>query len=297
MVKLILSVDGGGIRGAAAAEFLKQLESKMDKPIHETFDMFVGTSTGGIIAAAIGVLQMNADSLSGLYGYENANTIMNKSYWDRRLGLAQNQPKYDGKGKRSVLKKYFGDKTLNSAKKPTLVVAYDLEARRSAVLKSTAKEKMSALDAVDASSAAPLYFPTVKVNKRWMIDGGVIANNPTMCAYAEAKQMWPDSELKILSVGTGSNTRKIDGKESRDYGGVEWITHDLLGLVMDESIVAYQIKTILGDNYVRVNSRLEYANDDMDDCSRGNIDNLRRLGREWFQEFGKQAKQLIGSPS
>jgi len=276
---------------------LKQLESKMDKPIHETFDMFVGTSTGGIIAAAIGVLQMNADSLSGLYGYENANTIMNKSYWDRRLGLAQNQPKYDGKGKRSVLKKYFGDKTLNSAKKPTLVVAYDLEARRSAVLKSTAKEKMSALDAVDASSAAPLYFPTVKVNKRWMIDGGVIANNPTMCAYAEAKQMWPDSELKILSVGTGSNTRKIDGKESRDYGGVEWITHDLLGLVMDESIVAYQIKTILGDNYVRVNSRLEYANDDMDDCSRGNIDNLRRLGREWFQEFGKQAKQLIGSPS
>ncbi len=297
MVKLILSVDGGGIRGAAAAEFLKQLESKMDKPIHETFDMFVGTSTGGIIAAAIGVLQMNADSLSGLYGYENANTIMEKSYWDRRLGLAQNQPKYDGKGKRSVLKKYFGDKTLNSAKKPTLVVAYDLEARRSAVLKSTAKEKISALDAVDASSAAPLYFPTVKVNKRWMIDGGVIANNPTMCAYAEAKQMWPDSELKILSVGTGSNTRKIDGKESRDYGGVEWITHDLLGLVMDESIVAYQIKTILGDNYVRVNSRLEYANDDMDDCSRGNIDNLRRLGREWFQEFGKQAKQLIGTQS
>lgn len=121
----------------------------------------------------------------------------------------------------------------------------------------------------------------------------MIANNPTICAYAEACKKWPKEEIKILSIGTGKNSRKIDGKESQEYGAMGWITHDFLGIVMDESVVNYQSKTILGDNYLRINSSLKYVNDDMDDCSQGNIDNLKRLGKEWFATFGEKAKELI----
>lgn len=51
----ILSIDGGGIRGVVAAKMLQQIEDEYlpGTSLHESFDMFVGTSTGAVIAAAI----------------------------------------------------------------------------------------------------------------------------------------------------------------------------------------------------------------------------------------------------
>ena len=49
----ILSLIGGGIRGAFAASLLKELEQKLGRPVAESFDLIAGTSTGGIIAAGL----------------------------------------------------------------------------------------------------------------------------------------------------------------------------------------------------------------------------------------------------
>ena len=49
----ILALDGGGIRAAFAAAFLADLENRLQCRVGEYFDMVVGTSTGGIIGAAI----------------------------------------------------------------------------------------------------------------------------------------------------------------------------------------------------------------------------------------------------
>jgi patatin-like phospholipase/acyl hydrolase len=293
-MKYVLSCDGGGIRGAATAELLNQIQANLNIDIYKQFDLFAGTSTGAIIVIALAVKKMKAQKLVELYNYQNGNIIMNKSLWDRILGLVQNEPKYDGKGKTRILKKYFGDSLLNDAEKPTLVVTYDVEKRVSAVLKSTKPEKIPAVQAADASSAAPMYFPTAKVGKRYLIDGGVIANNPAMCAYAEAKMMWPDEEIKLLSLGTGKRTRKIDGKASMDFGFTEWIRHDLLGVVMDESVVEYQTKTILGNSYLRINSELVGVNDDMDDVTQQNIDSLIRLGKKWYVDNEQKLKEFFG---
>ena len=289
-MKYVLSCDGGGIRGAATAELLNQIQTNLKVDIYKHFDLFAGTSTGAIIVIALAVKKMKTKKLVELYNYKNGNAIMDKSIWDRMLGLVQAEPKYDGKGKTRILKKYFGDALLNDAKKPTIVVTYDVENRVSAVLKSTKPEKISAVQAADASSAAPMYFPTIKVGRRYLIDGGVIANNPAMCAYAEAKRMWPDEEIKLLSLGTGKRTRKIDGKASMSYGFTEWIRHDLLGVVMDESVVEYQTRTILGDSYLRINSELSEVNDDMDDVTQQNIDSLIRLGQRWYVDNEQKLK-------
>jgi patatin-like phospholipase/acyl hydrolase len=298
-VRRVLSLDGGGIRGAATAQFLKKLEENLAESLYDTFDLFAGTSTGGIIAGVIGLLQKSGAELPDLYNYKNANRIMNKSLWDRMAGFAQAEPRYDGTGKVDVLTEYFGDQKLNEAQKPVLVVAYDVESRKSDVLKSNGDKVVKAVDALNATSAAPLYFPTAKVagdEVRWLIDGGVIANNPAMCAYAEAKKLWPDDEIRMLSVGTGSINRPIDGEASQDYGALGWINHDLLGITMDESVVEYQAQVILGKNYLRVNSELVDVKDDMDDVSQKNIDDLKGLGDRWFATFGAEAKGLLTRP-
>ena len=299
-VKRILSLDGGGIRGAATAQFLNKLEASLDgESLFDTFDLFAGTSTGGIIAGALAILEKTGAELPDLYNYENANRIMNKSLWDRMAGFAQAEPRYDGTGKVAVLTDYFENKKLSDAKKPLLVVTYDVVKRNSDVLKSNGAQEVLAVEALNATSAAPLYFPTAKVagdEVRWLIDGGVIANNPAMCAYAEAKKLWPDDEVRMLSVGTGSINRPIDGEASQDYGALGWINHDLMGITMDESVVEYQSQVILGNNYLRVNSELIGVKDDMDDVSQKNIDDLKGLGDRWFTQFGAEAKELLIRP-
>ena len=137
----------------------------------------------------------------------------------------------------------------------------------------------------------------MRVNDRWLIDGGVIANNPSLCGYAEARRLWPEeTDIRVLSVGTGTLIRKIPGERSRGFGFLGWITHDLLGVVMDESVVDYQAQTILGNKYVRVTSRLETVSDDLDDCSRGNLESLKRLGDAWFSQYGEAALSLLQEP-
>ena len=43
---------------------------------------------------------------------------------------------------------------------------------------------MSFVDAISASSAAPMYFPTYQMeNGSWMIDGGIVTNNPTLLIF------------------------------------------------------------------------------------------------------------------
>jgi uncharacterized protein len=301
MSKLVLSLDGGGVRGAASARFLERLEAKLERPLTDVFDLFAGTSTGSIIAGALGIVGMRAAEISALYALENINRIMDKSPWDRAAGLIQSEPKYDGVGKRRTLERYFGNRTLGEAKKRTLIVTYDVERRESAVLKTHHPEHraLRALDAIDASSAAPLYFPTVKVDGRWLIDGGVVANNPSLCAYAEAVRCFRGERIQLLSVGTGRRTRKISGEASRGWGAIGWITHDLLGVVMDESVVEYQARTIMADeDYLRVNSDLDEAsdvNDDLDETSSSNLAALKRLGDSWFERFGAQAIGLINA--
>ena len=111
-----------------------------------------------------------------------------------------------------------------------------------------------AYQVADASSAAPTCFPTVGINavpdKRWLIDGGVVANNPTMCAVSEVKSAWPEEnlgELRVLSVGTGSVTRTVTGPATRHWGAVEWfVKGHILDVLTDERIVAYQARTLLG---------------------------------------------------
>ena len=49
----ILSLIGGGIRGAFVTSYLNQLEAKLGRPIAESFDLIAGTSTGAIIAAGL----------------------------------------------------------------------------------------------------------------------------------------------------------------------------------------------------------------------------------------------------
>lgn len=63
----ILSMDGGGMKGLATVQMLKQIEQGTGKHIHELFDLICGTSTGGMLAMALGLKRMTLDQCEEIY--------------------------------------------------------------------------------------------------------------------------------------------------------------------------------------------------------------------------------------
>lgn len=317
MSKLILSLDGGGIRGAASAQFLghveKKLKSEHNTSIRDLVDFYAGTSTGSIIALALATTDLSVSEISDLYNHDNAKVIFtaNRGFFELD-GI--NAPRYESSGKTNILKKSFGKARISDvpAGKHILAVTYSIEERKPEVIKSTKSiyRRLKSYKVADASSAAPTYFPTKKIGidengqALWLVDGGVTANNPTMCAIAEAKKAWNDlslDDLRVLSVGTGYQTRKINGPESRNWGAIGWFAKGhILDVLSDERVVAYQAITITKRGYyIRVDSDMsrqalqDPPDDAMDDISKDNIIKLKKMGDFWFEKYGQSTVDLL----
>jgi len=291
--KYLLSLDGGGVRELATVTFLANLEKALGEPLYKKFDFFIGTSAGAITAMALSIAKMNGDNLLELWSEETFERILDSSLWDSKLGLMQINPKYDGKGKTQVLTEYFGNLKLGDASGDLAVTSYDIEERKPLLLTSYGNANISAIDAGHASSAAPIYYPTARVGNRYLIDGGIVANNPVLHGYAEVKKLYPNSNVKILSVGTGLNKRPLKGKASQKWGLIGWLMHDLFGLMLESSLDHEIATEIIGKDYIRVNSPLGKVNRRLDDNNQRNLDNIRKMGESWWQEFGDSVLDLL----
>ena len=291
--KYLLSLDGGGVRELATVTFLANLEKALGEPLYKKFDFFIGTSAGAITAMALSIAKMNGDNLLELWSEETFERILDSSLWDSKLGLMQINPKYDGKGKTQVLTEYFGNLKLGDASGDLAITSYDIEERKPLLLTSYGNSNISAIDAGHASSAAPIYYPTARVGNRYLIDGGIVANNPFLHGYAEVKKLYPNSNVKILSVGTGLNKRPLKGKSSQKWGLIGWLMHDLFGLMLESSLDHEIATEIIGKDYIRVNSPLGKVNRRLDDNNKSNLNNIRKMGEAWWQEFGDSALDLL----
>ena len=291
--KLILSFDGGGVRAIAAIVFLKQLEISSGKRIFDIFDFFIGTSAGGINALNIAGREATCSDLEAFWSKENLKKTMSKSFWENASFL-QTKPKYDGKGKREVLLDHFNDQSLGEAKKPVAVLAYDVENRKPRLLSSYNSPGIKMVSAASATSAAPIYYSTQEIDDgTWMIDGGIVANNPSLLGYSEAKKMFPEHDIKVLSIGTGINRRKINGKNSAKWGALNWFNHDILGIMLESSIFDVIASDLIGSDYLRVNSPTGLVNRRMDDNSEVNLERIHLMGMDWWKEFGAQTKDFL----
>jgi predicted acylesterase/phospholipase RssA len=295
----VLSLDGGGIRGVAAAEVLRLLEADLGRPLREEFDMFAGTSVGALAAMSMVYGRLSAaDVANRLYTPANARRMMPQTIWDWALGLVQDRPKYDGRGKRAVIERYLGGHQVYAPGGPlVLVPAFDVLRGETHFFKSWLPSRVSCADAADMSSAAPGYFPTVRglsapEEIEYGIDGGLGANNPADAAYADALRLAGGRPIVLVSVGTGhaaadAAQRAAVAVASRRWGGLQWVARGGLidtALRASEDAVHYKMAEFsraLGDVYVRVDGPL--ANARMDDISEGNMHALREAGRGWFR--------------
>lgn len=301
---LILSIDGGGVRGIIPAVILARLEKELGKRVHEMFNLVSGTSTGGILV--MGLLkpadvatqtQEQQPEASGTAADKNKNKNENENENEETLansddnssGLEnkrtqksafsaqdmvqfyeQQAPfifsrnlteklwsvwgyrecKYSADGLKTVLQKYIGGDGLKLSHTlcDCLITTYDLAVGKPMFFKSRkarlcpGKHDYDVTDVVRSTTAAPTYFDPHLLTSpdgtktHILVDGGVFANNPSMCAFTEAKKFYYKDVHNTHFVDTASpvNTKTsfryrdpCDNTQSEGISASSSADHDL----------------------------------------------------------------------
>ncbi len=321
--KIILSIDGGGIRGIVPGQILIHIERLLkeiyDEPtyrIADHFDMVAGTSTGGLLACAylLGEYdrpKFTAEEVVDIY-FERGDDIFNIPLFHRiRTAGGMLDEKYPATGLEETLADYFGEAKLSDLLKPSLITAYDIKRRKAHFFTQHDADQPGRnfylRDVARATTAAPTFFEVAKIkaddHKYYpLIDGGIFANNPALCAYAEMRNKFSTDELKImasdillLSIGTGFAKVSYSYDEAKDWGLAAW-AKPAIDMMMDgvADTVDYQLKQIFeaagaSKQYLRVNGALPRDIDpNMDNVEPQNLQALKRFGDDLYHEYQQE---------
>jgi uncharacterized protein len=288
-IRKVLSIDGGGIRGLVPALILAEIEARTGKSIASSFDLIGGTSTGGILALGLskndgsGKPAYSALTLAEIYQKRGSEIFSRTWKTDIKTLWGIAGETYSAKGLEKLLNEYYGDDPLSSCVTNTFVTTYDIQNREPIFLKSWKTEHRSVQmkHAARATSAAPTFFEPALVpiggSMKALVDGAVYVNTPSVSVYAEAKRLFPNDEIVVVSLGTGELVRPIAYDSAKGWGKAGWAL-PILGCVFDGSSDAanYQMTMLLGDNYTRLQTELSIASDDMDNVTPENIQKLEQ---------------------
>ncbi|KAM9683772.1 85/88 kDa calcium-independent phospholipase A2 isoform 1-T1 [Dama dama] len=217
----LLCLDGGGVKGLVIIQLLIAIEKASGIATKDLFDWVAGTSTGGILALAI------------LHGKSMA--YMRGVYFRMKDEVFRGSRPYESGPLEEFLKREFGEHTkMTDVKKPKVMLTGTLSDRQPAELHlfrnyeapecvreprfsqninlkpPTHPSEQLVWRAARSSGAAPTYF---RPNGRFL-DGGLLANNPTLDAMTEIHEYnqdlirkGQDNKVKklslVVSLGTG----------------------------------------------------------------------------------------------
>ena len=195
-LKVGLALGGGGARGLAHIGVLKVLERE-NIPI----DLITGTSMGAIIGGVyalkkdISAIEKIAEKYSKISEFNIDFSFSEKERKDKpfflkkmsdflKRGYMLNlelRKKYinDGEGLKKIIKDLVGDKAFTDTKIPFAAVAADLVKGEKVIIK-----KGKLFDALLASASIPGMFPPVILDKKILVDGGIVDVVPIEAAQS-----------------------------------------------------------------------------------------------------------------
>ena len=169
-----------------------------------------------------------------------------------------------------VLDKYLGCHRLDCTHPDLLITSYDIEHGKPYLFK-TSKARCHPChnyylrDVARATSAAPGAFSPATVTSvcrnvtRHLIDGAVVAPDPTMCAYVEALRTGAcQRDILVVSIGTGERQFQFDPHKAKRWSSVDWVLNGATEMLLDSSgdVTHYQMKQLL--------NRCQYYRFDLD---------------------------------
>jgi uncharacterized protein len=212
-MKKILSIDGGGVRGIIPATTLIKLEQQANKPVRECFDFVAGTSTGGLIAAAVAA-GVPATRILAIYT-ERSQEIFTPPQPLADVKRVAEGYMYEPTNLQKVLVSEFGaaaNWTINDSPVKILITAKGVNRHPWYFVPDNPKNaqttgKLPLVDCAVATACGPTYFKPWHIPQiGWLFDGGTgTTANPVYQACVEAfyyDTFVPEDTL-VVSLGTG----------------------------------------------------------------------------------------------
>jgi uncharacterized protein len=223
----VLSIDGGGMRGLYTAALLNTLSSRFghNLDVGKGFDLIVGTSTGGLVAAGLAsgipltkIIDIYKEKGAEIFRNTMPNNVFKKIIWAvKHLSKSANK----NETLKNILKSVFDNETLSELydrrKIGVCISAVNIVNHKLRVFKTPHNHLKQADNARTiseiclASSAAPIFFPIAEISndisgaKSYFVDGGLCVNNPVLVGLIEALQLSDINQpIEIISIGTCS---------------------------------------------------------------------------------------------
>jgi predicted acylesterase/phospholipase RssA len=197
MSKKIIAFDGGGGRGAFSCFFIFLLSAHLSKI---PCDLVIGSSVGAVLAAALALDFVHHPEMQA-----NFLQAIKASFSQKNKEQPFFACKWNGRHKRKALEKVFGGFKLGDAKFPLAIVTARWRGKMRVFLSTRPGDAdMDLVTLLDAATAPPYFFASVKIEGCWMIDGGVRHNTPVDLAVLCAKELWESEPFRIFNVGTRS---------------------------------------------------------------------------------------------
>jgi len=227
--RVLLCLDGGGIRGVLTIQLLKKIEEIAGIPCHAFCDLVAGTSTGAIIAGLIA----NGESITKIEALYQK--FVTKVFQKKRAFYANkylSPCEYDKINYREAIKEEIGNITLQDACKMTatdiLITAKNVTDNEETFFTcfhnddeylGTYKDALLRT-AMEATMSAPTYFSPLE---RFVDGGTTIYNNPTAVTVMEALQYtgkgkYDMDKLTVFSLGTGKTVMSIPPEVAANPG-------------------------------------------------------------------------------
>jgi uncharacterized protein len=285
----ILSLDGGGIKGAFTASVLAAIEDEIGEPIGDYFDLIAGTSTGGILALGLG-FRIPARTIVDFYRemgpqiFPATGRLGIRGFFRQLLGT-----KYSHAKLRAALVQVLGDRKFGESKNRLVIPTYDAVRGQIFLIKTAHHHRFRydvnalAVDVACATSAAPTYFaaaPFPTQSGSSFVDGGVWANNPVLAAVVEAICFLdvPADQIDVLSIGT--TTAPFNIARNKYAGIIKWNV-GMINLMFEAQAEAalQQARLLLKDRLLRINVVAKPGEYTLDKATPEKIAQLVHLGR------------------
>ena len=229
---LILSIDGGGMRGIVALAMLCWLEEQTGKPAYDLFKLVGGTSTGALICAGLGLGISAREMMDEVYTDLLPRAFRKANRWrGLRFLLSGMRHLYSYKPFIDALGAYAAGKRVGDIDSPAiLLTTKDMRTSNTYYIINKGPgapmfADWSLAGAVAASTAAPLFFPPVLGN---LVDGGVGSyGNPCLAVSIEAVAYlgMKAENVMHLSLGNGYISNEKAAGAGKGFWLKTWIEY------------------------------------------------------------------------
>ncbi|KAF2474189.1 FabD/lysophospholipase-like protein [Lindgomyces ingoldianus] len=241
--KILLSLDGDGVRGLSAVLLVESLVNAICTKIgrrvdpYQIFDLIGGTSTGGLLAIMLGRLRMRPHRARDAYVNLLQSMYADKFKFFMSLDPHASSTPSDGLALENKAKdlvrsevgdqdEIFFDQRRDSTNVFVISTQVEIGVNRPALIRSYLTRRMAGpelapnltiWEALRATSAAPRYIDLQGGSDRraviepGLIDYGTAKNNPIRDLFYETRKLYSyaNDTMIVVSVGTGTGLDRM----------------------------------------------------------------------------------------